>query len=98
MASFFFFFFFFFFSIIIKKDAPFNRKQLQVYLEKNIQTRVVFTGNIVRQPCFKKLRHKYRASDYPNADQVMIGGMLLGCHQGLDIKKLDYLPQKLLTL
>ncbi len=84
------------FPIIIKKNAPFNRKQLQVYLEKNnIQTRVVFTGNIVRQPCFKKLRHKYRASDYPNADQVMIGGMLLGCHQGLDIKKLDYLHSKI---
>ena len=47
------------FPILIKKDAPFSRKEFQIYLEKrNIQTRVVFTGNILRQPMCKNIDKK----------------------------------------
>ena len=45
------------FPILIKKEAPFSRKQFQIYLEeRNIQTRVVFTGNILRQPMCKNIK------------------------------------------
>ena len=47
------------FPILIKKDAPFTRKAFQIYLEnRNIQTRVVFTGNILRQPMCKGINKK----------------------------------------
>ena len=37
------------YPITIKKNAPFTRTEFQIFLEKkNIQTRVVFTGNITR--------------------------------------------------
>ena len=62
---------------------------MQIFLEKNnIQTRVVFTGNILRQPCMKNSKIKVNPNNFPHADLVMRGGLLLGCHQGL--KKKDY--------
>ena len=72
------------FPVLINKNAPFSRKEFQIYLEKrNIQTRVVFTGNIIRQPMMKN--HKYKANNqgYPNADAVMERGVLLPLHHGL---------------
>lgn len=71
------------FPIIVRKDAPFTRTELQIFLEKrNIQTRTIFTGNILRQPGFKHIECK-QVVDYPNADSVMQGGILLACHHGL---------------
>ncbi len=70
--------------ILIKEDAPFNRKEFQIYLEKrNIQTRVVFTGNILRQPMMKGQEYKRSNEDYPNSDAVMQRGVLLPLHHGM---------------
>lgn len=72
------------FALTIKENAPFSRKELQIYLEKrNIQTRTVFTGNILRQPGFRHIQRREATQGYPNADHVMSGGILLGCHHGL---------------
>ncbi len=82
------------FPMIIRDDAPFTRRELQIYLERrNIQTRTIFTGNILRQPGFANIPCKRNAAGYPNADGVMRGGMLLGCHHGLNDKQLDYVHQ-----
>lgn len=80
------------FPLIIKDDAPFTRKDLQIFLEKRgIQTRTVFTGNILRQPGFSHIQRKESAAGYPNADQVMRGGMLMGCHHGLNAELMQYM-------
>jgi len=80
------------YPIIIKKNAPFNRKDLQIFLEKrNIQTRVIFTGNILKQPGFKNIRAKKSKIGYPEADNVMQYGMLVGCHHGMNAQMLDHL-------
>lgn len=72
------------FALTVKDTAPFTRTELQIFLEKrNIQTRTVFTGNILRQPGFKNIPHKQSPLGYGHADQVMRGGILLGCHHGL---------------
>lgn len=72
------------FPILIKDDAPFTRKQFQIYLEKrNIQTRVCFTGNVLRQPMAKGITKVVRAEGYPNADAVMERGVLLPVHHGM---------------
>lgn len=73
------------FPLIVRDDAPFSRRDLQVHFEtRNIQTRTVFTGNILRQPGFQGMARRESPAGYANADRVMAGGMLLGCHQGLD--------------
>ena len=72
------------FPILINENAPFSRKEFQIYLEKkNIQTRVVFTGNIIRQPMMKGTEYRVLDKGYPNADAVMERGVLLPLHHGL---------------
>ena len=72
------------YPVIIKEDAGFTRKELQIFLEaRNIQTRVAFTGNINRQPGYKNINKRVTEAGYPNADNVTRGGMLLACHHGL---------------
>ena len=72
------------FPILIKKEAPFKRRDLQIYLEeRNIQTRVVFTGNVIRQPMMKNVEYRTNSNGYPNADAVMERGVLLPLHHGM---------------
>ena len=79
------------YPMIVKDDAPFNRTDLQIFLEKrNIQTRVVFTGNILRQPGYKDIDCIGKADDFTNADNVMRGGILLALHHGLTDEMIDH--------
>jgi CDP-6-deoxy-D-xylo-4-hexulose-3-dehydrase len=79
------------YPMIVKDEAPFNRTDLQIFLEKrNIQTRVVFTGNILRQPGYKDIDCIGKADDFINADNVMRGGILLALHHGLTDVMLDH--------
>ena len=72
------------FPILIKENAPFSRREFQIYLEeRNIQTRVVFTGNVLRQPMTSNIDKRVRDCGYPNADAVMERGVLLPLHHGL---------------
>ena len=81
-------------ALTIRDSAPFIRRDLQIFLEKrNIQTRTVFTGNILRQPGFKHQPHKAAASGYPEADKVMRGGMLLACHHGLNAEQIAHIKE-----
>ena len=84
------------YPITIKDKSPFTRTQLQVFLEKrNIQTRVVFTGNITRQPGFKKIKMKKDKEGYPAADKVMKNGILIACHHGLTEKMNNHLQSSI---
>ena len=72
------------FPIQLKENIPFSRKEFMIFLEKrNIQTRVVFTGNINRQPGFIDIDKVVVKDGYPNADYVMRHGILLPLHHGL---------------
>lgn len=72
------------FPLLVKKNAPFERTDFQIYLEKhNIQTRVVFTGNVTRQPMLKDHEIIISKNGYPNSDAVMERGVLLPLHHGL---------------
>ena len=80
------------FPLTITSDAPFSRLDIVKYLEENnIQTRPVFTGNILRQPGFKKVNYRTFSQDYPNADYIMKNGFLVGCNQGLNKEHIDYM-------
>ena len=79
------------FPLTLSEGAPFSRRDFQIHLEQNnIQTRPVFTGNILRQPAFTKIRRKESPAGYPEADKVMRGGVLIGCHHGLIEEQIEY--------
>ena len=72
------------YPIIIRESVPFSRKDFQIFLEKKrIQTRVVFTGNIIRQPMCKQIKKITVKNGYPNSDRVMKQGVLLPVHHGM---------------
>lgn len=80
------------FPLIVEDTAPFTRRDLQIALEKRgIQTRTVFTGNILRQPGFMNIEHRAPAEGFPNADQVMRGGLLMGAHHGMTKEMMNYI-------
>ncbi|HEY4505494.1 MAG TPA: aminotransferase class I/II-fold pyridoxal phosphate-dependent enzyme [Candidatus Paceibacterota bacterium] len=85
------------FPIIIKRGAPFTRMELVSFLEKNnIQTRPVFTGNVLKQPGFKNIPHRLYQKDHPNTEHVMRNAFVVGSHQGLGEAQIDYLKSKFL--
>ena len=82
------------FPLVIKENKYFNRKEMQIYFEKNnIQTRTIFTGNILKQPVMKNRKYKKHPQCDTIADNVMKNGILLGCHQGMKKNELDYICQ-----
>ena len=86
------------FPLVIKKNANFSRTDLQIYLEnKDIQTRTIFTGNILRQPLMKNIYYKKHSQSHIISDDVMRNGILIGCHHGLrkkDLNRMTYIFKK----
>ena len=78
------------FPIIVKDDAPFSRENIVRYLEaKNIQTRLLFAGNAIRQPAYKQCKFEIRGS-LENSDMIMRNAFLIGIYHGLEEPQLQY--------
>ena len=88
------------YPIIIKENKKFTRKKLQIFLENNnIQTRPIFTGNILRHPAFKNIINKRnKIHEFKNSDYIMRNGILIGCHQGLKNRDIKYIHSKISLL
>lgn len=84
------------FPVIIKPKSPFTRLEIITFLEENnIQTRPVFTGNILKQPGFKKIENRKAVSVFPNTELIMKNAFVLACHHGLNKEQIQYLQSKL---
>ena len=83
------------FPIILQNKLASKRREVQIFLEKaGIQTRTIFTGNILRQPVAKKF--KWEAyGNFSVSDNIMESGILLGCHNRQTKAKMDYTLEKL---
>lgn len=78
------------FSIVVKETAPFNRNELTQYLEsKKIGTRLLFGGNLLRQPAYKDLRHKVFQT-LTNSDVIMRDAFWIGVWPGITDEMLEY--------
>jgi CDP-6-deoxy-D-xylo-4-hexulose-3-dehydrase len=68
-----------------------DRYGLLIHLEENnIQTRVLFSGNITRHPAFRQY-----CTEYKNADIIMKDGFLVGCHHGMSEEDVMYVCNKI---
>lgn len=88
------------FLITVKGSALFRREDLVRHLEgKNIQTRNLFAGNMLRQPCFDELRSSgegFRVSgDLRNTDAVMERTFWIGVYPGMTEEKLRYMAEEI---
>ena len=83
------------FPILLQNELSGKRKDFQIFLEKSgIQTRTIFTGNILRQPVAKKFNWD-SFGDFINCDEIMQNGILLGCHNQMSKEKMDYMLEKI---
>nr|NQU92160.1 DegT/DnrJ/EryC1/StrS family aminotransferase [Bacteroidota bacterium] len=78
------------FPLTLKDNVPFTRLELINYLEaNNIQVRLLFSGNIFRQPAFKNAPRRV-VGELTNADKIMKDSFVIGCHPGLTDEMIDY--------
>ena len=79
------------FPIGVKETAPFRRDDLTRALEeKKIGTRLLFGGNLLRQPAYADCEYRV-IGDLPNTDFVMNQVFWVGVYPGLTRPMLDYI-------
>jgi len=77
------------FKIAVKAGAPFSRTELAQELDRNlIGNRMLFGGNLLRQPAFVQLRHDNQAAlrvvgEMVGSDEIMGSTLFLGTYPGL---------------
>ena len=80
--------------MILKNKLASKRKEIQIFLEKaGIQTRPIFTGNIMRQPVAKKFKWD-KFGTFEVSDNIMESGILLGIHNRQSQDNLNYIIKK----
>ena len=85
----------------LSAEAPFSRNDLAEFLEKrNIQTRNLFSGNLIKHPCFEALEEgrDYRiASSLDFTDAIMNRALWIGVYPGMSMEKLNYMAESILS-
>lgn len=85
------------FLISVREGYGLNRNRITRYIEEhNIQTRLLFSGNLIKHPCFDPIRHTgaYRvASDLMVTDFIMNNAFWVGVYPGMTDEKIDYMAQ-----
>jgi len=80
------------FPILIRPESGVRRSAFQEHMEGHgVDTRMVWTGNVVRQPAFAKTEHRVPDGGLPNADRVMEQGLVLPANHGLDDDDIAYI-------
>ena len=91
------------FLLRVRKQAPFTRTQFVRHLEgKKIGNRMLFGGNLLRQPVFAQLRKQRPESmrvigNLEGADQIMNEAVFIGTYPGLTREMLDYVIETICT-
>jgi CDP-6-deoxy-D-xylo-4-hexulose-3-dehydrase len=85
------------FMMLVKKNAPFTRRDFAQHLDAaKIGNRMLFGGNLVRQPAFVSLRKQQPGAfrvvgDLTGADRIMNEAVFIGAYPGLTEAMLDYM-------
>ena len=84
------------FLMTIKEDSNIKRDELIRYLEEhNIQTRMLFAGNLIKHPCFDEMRQKNEGfrvvSNLKNTDRIMEDTFWIGVYPGMTKEHISYM-------
>ncbi len=88
------------FILTMRDSCKFNRKDLLEYLEsKGIQTRLLFAGNITKQPCFDELRDdndSYRiVGDLKNTNTITEKSFWIGVYPKITEEMITYISDEI---
>ena len=87
------------FMITLNDNVSFSRNDMSEYLEeKNIQTRNLFAGNMLRHPMFDHMQNNvdYRViGELPNTDKIMNDSFWIGLYPGMGDDAIDYMIKKI---
>jgi CDP-6-deoxy-D-xylo-4-hexulose-3-dehydrase len=79
------------FPIAVRPEAPFNRNQAIAFLEnRKIATRLLFGGNLLRQPAYQGIRHRV-VGLLENTDFIMNQVFWVGVYPGINSEMLTYM-------
>ncbi len=82
------------FPVTVRDDAPFSRLELlKFYDESKIGSRLLFSGNIVRQPAYKDVNYRISGT-LKNTDTIMNQTFWLGIYPGITREMMDFVAQK----
>lgn len=88
------------FLISVKPESGLDRNQVTRYIEShNVQTRLLFSGNLIKHPCFDQIRgtDSYRVvGDLSNTDFIMNNTFWVGVYPGMTDEKLEYMAKVIL--
>ncbi|MFM9164153.1 MAG: lipopolysaccharide biosynthesis protein RfbH [Solirubrobacterales bacterium] len=83
------------FALSVRPGAPVSRNELvQALEERRIATRLLFGGNLLRQPAYRDIEHRV-VGDLDNADFVMENTFWIGVYPGLSEEQLDYVIESI---
>jgi CDP-6-deoxy-D-xylo-4-hexulose-3-dehydrase len=83
------------FPIAVRKEAPFGRPELVAHLEgKRIATRMLFAGNLTRQPVFRDVPHRI-VGDLAQSDFAMTNTFWVGVYPGLSAEMIDFVVESI---
>lgn len=81
------------FALTVRPDAPFTRNALVQFLEsRRIATRLLFGGNLLRQPAYQNIPHRI-AGPLTNSDVITDGTFWIGVYPGLDGRHIEYMAE-----
>jgi CDP-4-dehydro-6-deoxyglucose reductase, E1 len=79
------------YPITVKDSSPVDRNAIVRYLEsKHIATRLLFGGNLLRQPAYEGIKHRVVGS-LDHSDWVMRGTFWVGVYPALDSDRIEYI-------
>jgi len=85
------------FILTLKDGVHFTKNEIVNYLESNkIQTRMLFAGNLTRQPAFQGVNYRIHG-DLTNTDKILNDTFLVGVYPGLTNEMIDYVIEKIHT-
>ena len=88
------------FLISVKPESGIERNYITGYLEdKNIQTRLLFSGNLIKHPCFDSIRgtDAYRVcGNLDNTDYIMNNSFWIGVYPGMTDSMIDYMAKMII--
>lgn len=85
------------FLLSVKTNCKKTRNEVTKYIEEhNVQTRLLFSGNLIKHPCFDQIRNTeaYRyVGELANTEFIMNHSFWVGVYPGMTDEMIDYMAQ-----